>query len=290
MDSNELRDQKHIAAIKESMKNGVISPAEVDERLTAVIEKETAKPDTDINADLVCASQELLWVLHAQETIHIESHRQKQFAALKRHMNNGTTAFPMRRQFVRIAVVAAAILILFVVGDSVLRRQWLVSQQSDDEQQLLLQGQAIDPKLVDSGNAENDELVKELRTSDLHALSEFLGFTPPLPTYIPVGWELHSYHAAIAPNETLVTAAFLNEGIPKALVYEVTRYSDASLVRVQIEQNRNGDHVVLKKGIEVYVTENIDNTVCVWVSGMDFYILSAPISLDTMKEILESIH
>lgn len=57
------------------------------------------------------------------------------------------------KQLVLVPVALAAILVLAVVGDGILNREWLSGSSTDDEQQYTIQGQSIDPGLVEESIA-----------------------------------------------------------------------------------------------------------------------------------------
>lgn len=73
----------------------------------------------------------------------------------------------------RAVAVAAAILVLVVVGDGILNREWLFGHSSDDEQQYAIQGQVIDPGLVEDGNASGEDAAGVLTTTDWDAAVGF---------------------------------------------------------------------------------------------------------------------
>lgn len=289
MDSIDERSQNEIAAIKEALLTGIITPAEMDARLNAFLDYETSKSAEEIDAGMVSACTDLLWELHAQETAQLPDHKDAQRAKLKAYLAKTKPKSVKATRTIRIVVATAAVFVLAMVGEALLSRQWLQSTQSPDEQQLVLQGKVVDPGLIEQVNASQAGGAQEVNTKSLAEVEAFLGFAPPSPTVIPDGWVLQSYTTARSSNAVHFLASFEREGEVKLLTFSFDRYLNAEFARAEIEQNKRGLLTKLRNGQEVYVTTNIDNSVCMRVDGLDVYFLAGPIDTEIMLEIAESI-
>ena len=99
--------------------------------------------------------------------------------------------------------------VLVVVGDGILNREWLFGHSSDDEQQYAIQGQVIDPGLVEDGNASGEDAAGVLTTTDWDAAVAFLGMEPTVPTRLPEGWSVKQYHATRFDDELILNVSYI---------------------------------------------------------------------------------
>lgn len=291
MGSIDTRSQnKDVEAIKEALTTGALTPAEMDRRLHAILEYETSKLAEEIDVNMVSACNNLLWELHAREATQIPNHTDEQRVKLQAYLAKTKPKAKRTISVYRIAGIAVALLVLVVFGEAMLRHQWLQGKQADDEQQLILQGKVIDPGLVEQGNASGLSGVLEIVTKSMEEVVTFLGFQPPCPQWIPEEWKLRDYVCVRTSNASGFYATYCLDGESKVLSFIFDRYLDAEHVRDEIEQNERGDVTKLANGRSIYITDNMDSSVCVWVEGLDAIMLTGPVEKNILLLMAESIN
>ena len=240
---------------------GNISQTEAVQRLEAMIQSEISA-----DMELVTACEELLWQINTHGRIAFEDKHKESKAILMRRLARARHRAAAIRMGLRAVAVAAAILVLVVVGDGILNREWLFGHSSDDEQQYAIQGQVIDPGLVEDGNASGEDAAGVLTTTDWDAAVAFLGMEPTVPTRLPEGWSVKQYHATRFDDELILNVSYINEGDP-----------DATLLFLW-------DHY-----FRVYMTSNMEKTRYAWIDGMTVCSLTTSCRLDEIASVVASL-
>ena len=180
-----------IIQILELIEYGRITQNEAVNRLEAVLQSEIDQKDRAADMELVGACEELLWQIGTQGRLEFEDRRKENQAALIRRLERKRRRTAAVHVGMRAAAVAAAILMLVVVGDGILNREWLFGSSTDDGQQYTIQGQSIDPGLVEgSAAAGDDNIADSLTTTDWGAVVAFFGMESVLPGHLPEGFRV----------------------------------------------------------------------------------------------------
>jgi hypothetical protein len=72
------------------------------------------------------------------------------------------------------------------------------------------------------------------------------------------------------------------------LQFELLKYSDAAFAQQAFEQNDTGETLELSNGKEIYITENYDSNVAIWIDSLECYKISGPISKEDLLGMVNS--
>lgn len=122
----------------------------------------------------------------------------------------------------------------------------------------------------------------------MNAVVSTLGYVPDIPTWLPIGWEPADYYATASDHGSSFRIKYQNNAKDKYIKYSINRYSDINNAQVIFEQSKNGDACLISSN-EVYITDNLDSKIAVWISNAACYSLSGPITTDELISIIESI-
>ena len=258
-----------IIRILELIEYGSIPQNEAVHRLEALLQSEIERKDKAADMELVEACEELLWQIGTQGRLKFEDKRKENQAALMRRLERKRRRAVALRVVTRATAVVAAILVLAVLGDGILNREWLSGNSTDDGQQYAIQGQSIDPGLVEEGIATgDDDTADSLTTTDWRAVVAFLGMEPALPAHLPEGWRVGHYHAIRFDDELILNISYINEADPTAtMMFLWDHYFSVEAANLALEQNKDGELIEIG-GIRVYRSSNIEKNRFVWIDGM----------------------
>ena len=278
-----------VAEIKAAIANETLSEAEMKRRLMHAIEYELSQTDREADLALVDACQSLLLELHSQAREEPPADRRAESLAavrlrLRRHLRRQT----VRKGVVRGVSVAAAMVVLSLGVDILFRRQWLSGRSTLDEQDYVVQRNEIDPGMVQGGTA--NEVVEDqfVSSTDLEEASSILKFDPPMPTWLPDGWELLQYDAMVIDGVEYFYSAYHQMDTEKLLRYEIHIDKDAWL-RLYAEQNEDGTQLKLENGATAYLSMNLGLPTCVWTQNGVSFLLSGPLTQDEILQMINSI-
>ena len=278
-----------IIRILELIEYGSIPQNEAVHRLEALLQSEIERKDKAADMELVEACEELLWQIGTQGRLKFEDKRKENQAALMRRLERKRRRAVALRVVTRATAVVAAILVLAVLGDGILNREWLSGNSTDDGQQYAIQGQSIDPGLVEEGVATgDDDTADSLTTTDWRAVVAFLGMEPALPAHLPEGWRVGHYHAIRFDDEQILTISYINEADPTATMkFLWDHYFSVEAANLALEQNNDGELVEIG-GIRVYRSANIEKNRFVWIDGMSVCSLTTTCDVGEAEAIVSS--
>lgn len=248
---------------------GNITQNEAVHRLEAVLQSEMEQKDRAADMELVEACEELLWQIGTQGRLKFEDKRKENQAVLMRRLERRRKRVAALHIGMRTTAVVAAILVLAVVGDRILNREWLSGNSTDDGQQYAIQGQSIDPGLVEEGVATGDDNIADsLTTTDWGAVVAFLGTEPTIPCYLPEGWRVGQYHAVKFDDELILNTSYTNETDSTAvMIFLWDHYFSVEAANLALEQNKDGEMMEIG-GVRVYLSSNMEKNRFVWIDGM----------------------
>ena len=257
-----------IMQILELIEYGSIPQNEAVHRLEALLQTEIERKDRAADMELVEACEELLWQIGTQGRLKFEDKRKENQAALMRRLERKRRRTAALRMGTCAAAAFAVILVLAVLGDGILKREWLSGNSTEDEQQYAIQGQSIDPGLVEEGVAAGDDNIADrLITTDWEAVVAFLGTEPLRPDHLPEGWRVGHYHAIRFDDEQILTISYINEADPTATMkFLWDHYFSVEAANLALEQNKDGELMEIG-GIRVYRSSNIEKNRFVWIEG-----------------------
>lgn len=214
-------------------------------RLEAALQSEIDRKDKAADMELVESCEELLWQIGTQGKLVFEDRSKENQAALMQRLERKRRRTAAQRLGMRATAAITAILMLIVVGDGILNREWLSGHSADDGQQYAIQGQSIDPGLVEAGVAASDDSIADsLTTTDWGAVIAFLGMEPMRPDYLPDGWRVGQYHAARFDDKLILNIIYINEADPTAtMIFLWDHYFSVEAANLALEQNGDGELV-----------------------------------------------
>ena len=277
-----------IIQILELIEYGSIPQNEAVHRLEALLQTEIERKDKAADMELVEACEELLWQIGTQGRLKFEDKRKENQAALMRRLERKRCRTAALRMGTRAAAAFAVILVLAVLGDGILKWEWLSGNSMEDEQQYAIQGQSIDPGLVEEGVAAGDDNIAGLITTDWESVVAFLGTEPLRPDHLPEGWRVGHYHAIRFDDEQILTISYINEADPTATMkFLWDHYFSVEAANLALEQNNDGELVEIG-GIRVYRSANIEKNRFVWIDGMSVCSLTTTCDVGEAEAIVSS--
>lgn len=283
-------DSSHmIAEIMTAIEKGTLTHSEIERRLEAAIAAEINKKDSSADVEKVRACQSLLWELgtHGKEAFVDDTERSLSAFKAKRA---AVKAKRKKHRFALRALAVAAVILIVMFGiDALVYQERLQGAQSPDEQRYTIEGNTVNIGMIAQSNADPSGEDAQVETTDFAVAVAALGYKPPMPQWIPDGWEPLPYYVSKAASNTQFIATYTNSGQEYDLVYQIVYYADAERASIAFEQNTSGKEFVLRDGRTIYVTENYNDTACVWYEGLVCYNLSGPETSDTLLNIIENI-
>lgn len=279
-----------IIQILELIEYGNISQSEAVRRLEAALQSEIDRKDKAADMELVESCEELLWQIGTQGKLVFEDRRKENQAALMQRLERKRRRTAAQRLGMRATAAITAILMLIVVGDGILNREWLSGHSTDDGQQYAIQGQSIDPGLVEAGVAAGDDSIADsLTTTDWGAVIAFLGMEPMCPDYLPEGWRVDQYHAARFDDELILNIIYINEADPTAtMIFLWDHYFSVEAANLALEQNGDGELVEIG-GILVYRSSNMEKNRFVWIDGTTVSSLTTTCDVKEAEAVVSSL-
>lgn len=259
-------------------------------RLEAALQSEIDRKDKAADMELVESCEELLWQIGTQGKLVFEDRSKENQAALMQRLERKRRRTAAQRLGMRATAAITAILMLIVVGDGILNREWLSGHSTDDGQQYAIQGQSIDPGLVEAGVAASDDSIADsLTTTDWGAVIAFLGMEPMRPDYLPDGWRVGQYHAARFDDELILNIIYINEADPTAtMIFLWDHYFSVEAANLALEQNGDGELVEIG-GILVYRSSNMEKNRFVWIDGTTVCSLTTTCDVKEAEAVVSSL-
>lgn len=279
-----------IIQILELIEYGNISQSEAVRRLEAALQSEIDRKDKAADMELVESCEELLWQIGTQGKLVFEDRSKENQAALMQRLERKRRRTAAQRLVMRATAAITAILMLIVVGDGILNREWLSGHSTDDGQQYAIQGQSIDPGLVEAGVAASDDSIADsLTTTDWGAVIAFLGMEPMRPDYLPEGWRVGQYHAARFDDELILNIIYTNEADPTAtMIFLWDHYFSVEAANLALEQNGDGELVEIGS-ILVYRSSNMEKNRFVWIDGTTVSSLTTTCDVKEAEAVVSSL-
>jgi hypothetical protein len=275
----------HVTKILSAVENGNLSRDEIVRRLDKIVERELAKTDHSADIQLVSACEDLLWELNTSGKLAFASHMEENRSAVITRLIQKRKQKAAWRFTTRTIAVSVAVFVLISVLDGILNQGWFVQYVTDDEQQYVIQGQAIDPGLIDAGQAIGDGAAKELVTSDWMELVSFLGYEPKIPSVLPTGWKVVNYFANVLPDVSAMRVTYSSDELQ--FLFSLTRYSHQEDAYITFEQNVEGERMLVG-GIDVNHAKNELRDRYIWFIENELFALAGIIADTDAKIIIES--
>lgn len=273
-----------------------LSKEEMLSRLDAIVAAEYELPKSCRNKEFIEACLDLQWFLMKGE--HYRSRKEeaseKLAYVLDKHTHSGEREHHRAQRILcrRIAVIASCVILLMVLpfaGQTFLSREWIEGESVRNGEIYRLNGEEVDPHLVEKAIADvdNEELI--LSTTDAAMIAKIPGVQDIQMHYVPEGWERSEYLYMNVDGMIKYREIFIsNDEAKKEIIYMCMKYPDAESIDSQLQQNEMG-YVGNVKEREVYFSRNYDLLFAVWNEGLTNSTLYGPIDHTEMVKMINSI-
>lgn len=274
-----------LTQILNAIKEGGYGKDELVRRLHALVDRELLQNDRPADMELVNACQDILYRLHHGGNTY-SSNRTEAFAKAKAKRHNPWYAINRFPSFVRVAAVLIIMCTSVLLYDVLISGERLEGNSTPDEQQYIVSGNVVDG-VTQTGNAATERKPGVTSTTDLAEAAKAFGYLPTLPTWLPDGWNVHDYLVLISNHTSTFQVQYRHEMHSMILRLSIVEYENIESAQTVLEQNEHGYSVDLA-GTKVYITENIDSIVAMWLSDNVCHTFAGPISVDELLRITES--
>lgn len=283
MDGNKSLIQ---AKIRDAIDKGVLTKDSIEGGLQALIDEEIDQNERPANQNLINACLDLLDNLHTEpEYAHYDSR------ALSRMAARATAHFRRHRlaQNARRVAAVTVIILMGSFGASLIGGQpGLTTRPTRDEQQYQIQGYITKTGTVAIGQSDEKEMNFTTDTASFEEAIKELDFSPQLPTWMPDGWAADHFMVSISPLSEKLHITFYSVAEDAYIQYDILKYYNAENAITNYEQSQNGISY-LWDGKSVYVTNNLDSRLAIWLDGEIQYSVSGPVDQKSLRKIIESI-
>ena len=276
-----------LTQILNAIEEGGFGKDELVQRLNALVDRELSQTDRPADMELIQACQDILYRLHHQGTVYM-SNRAASLATARKKLRKQRFSIPSISPAAR---VAAVLLILFGGGllfDLFISGDYLFGMPTPDEQQYIIAGTEVDGIVAQEVEAEQNAGMKILSTSSWEAAIDAYGSAPPVPEWLPEGWDPLDYYVVVSKRAARLNIQYKKSDEREYIKYSITRYIDAESAQKEFEQNSTGLKLQIN-GNSVYLTVNTGSCVAVWLVNNTCYSVTGPISENDISQIIESI-
>lgn len=276
-------DCDSLTALKKALSDGEITPAQVEQHLSAVIEAEYMKGQPRL--DFINACEDLLREVRTEGAMPFVSRVEADEGFIQAHMK--VVHSGSRTAWVKGCAVVAATVLLTVFGVNQGRIVWMTGESINDGGQYLLTGHEINLEFIQNAIADHRQEAR-FSTESLEAMIGFLGFVPRLPDISGLDVQRVHYSASFVESFIKLTVNYeLGSGKRKA-VFSSTWFTEAENARFTLEQNAQGnvEHIA---GKEVYAYTNVDMPGYTWSEGLVVHMLMGDMSREDSRRMVEGL-
>lgn len=280
--------QQLLDEIEQRYESGKLSAKEASDRMLAEIEKEVQKEDVESDDAWIDACYALMTVVSTEQNDDWPDQQQENWLAIRKKITKDQRVKCIWRTK-RIFCVAACLVLL--IGGVSFSWAYLSHSQSSDEQEYYITGDKRQFSFNDEARASDGNLESvDCSTQDFSELCEFLGFTPPMPTWIPDGgWVLSEYYGTFIGSSYSYGVVYENPSKKNVLSYNYSYEEHPEYVSASFFQDGAGHYIKAQDGKDVYITTNCGETVAIWHSVSTTEDLGGPISENDIIRMVESI-
>lgn len=263
-----------------------LSNKEIEEGVLALIDIELSQNERPINQQLIDECYDLLHKLRycASESVQISNPTMPIRLSTQRRRRK----YKILKYGLRIAAILILVFLGGILGEMLIPNDYLIANPSKDEQQLQIEGRSIEGTFIQEGLADPSNATNIINTSAFDDMVDVMGFVPEVPTWLPQGWNAQTYYATKSRFASKMSVRYTHDEHNYVIKYTVTSYGDVLQAENEFEQSKNGK-VYIWNDRDVYVTNNIDNLVAVWLDETICYSLVGPFSLEEARLIVDSL-
>lgn len=278
-----------LAEIEAQYRQRRMERREASDAIMFLLEQELLKPEEEIDQQRLEACAALLREVDKRQIRRMARRvkAQKTGGAEKPHSKSYPKSRPLGKPALALALGIALLLGFGVSGRHFARFRGV---QEEDGQTYRIEGEGI--TLGDPANAKEEAENGGMQfcdTKDFEEACAFLGFEPPMPAWLPDGWELYQYALTKFPGRQDFLAYYQKEGNQYFIVYSYEDVRDIEHFAAEIPQDGEGESIVLPNGQAAYYTTNIGRSMILWIKGNIVSMVSGPVSYDELLQIILSI-
>ena len=252
------------AELLESLKTQGLSQQEMLNRLDAIIDAESARPEGKRDRELIQACIDLQWFLTTGEhyTSEKEVARLKLDSALhKREKQTANGHGHSAKVLAAVFCLVAVVIVLPIAGQTLLSRKWIEGQTVDGGEVYQLNGQAVELDMLKKAIADRIDEDIEIKTSDFSALSGLIEVRGIHPEHLTSGWVCEEYRYIRIDSIIYYAESYLKG--QERIEYRCTIFPEADLVVGGMEQNEAGQEEKIGS-TKVYIASNIEKKMANW--------------------------
>lgn len=282
---SDLQDAQ-LREMEEQYRSGQMGRREASDAVMFLMEQEMMKPGEQIDWQRLEACAALL-----REVDRRQLRRMARRVEARRTASGGENATPPRRFWAKPALALALGMVLllgFGIGGRHFAR--FRGTQEEDGQTYHIEGEGVTIGEPATAKEEaEDGGMQYCDTKDFGEACAFLGMEPPMPTWLPDGWELYQYALTKFSGRQDFLAYYQKEGNEYFIVYSYEDVKDIEHFAMNIPQDGEGESIVLPNGQAAYYTTNIGRSMILWIQGNIVSSISGPIPYDELLRMVLSI-
>lgn len=282
------KQSRELTQILNAIEEGGFGKDELVQRLNALVDHELSQTERSADMELVQACQDILYRLHHQGETYV-SNCAASLARTRKKLRKPQFSLSSITPAARFAAV---LLILFGGGllfDLFISGDYLFGTPTPDEQQYIIAGTEVDSIVTQEVEAEQNMEIKILSTSSWVAAIDAYCSAPPIPEWLPEGWDPLDYYVVISKRADRFEVQYSKLGAEEYVKYSIENYHNVESAQMAFEQNQTGSKHTIN-GQSVYISINTGSCVAVWLTDSTCYSVTGPVSESDMCQIVESIN
>lgn len=217
------KQSRELTQILNAIEEGGFGKDELVQRLNALVDRELSQTDRPADMELTQACQDILYRLHHKGAVYM-SNRTASLAKTRKKLRKPRFSIPSISPAAR---VVAVLLILFGGGllfDLFISGDYLFGMPTPDEQQYIITGTEVDGIVAQEVEAEQNAGMKILSTSSWEAAIDAYGSAPPIPEWLPEGWDPLDYYVVVSKRAARLNIQYKKSDEREYIKYSITRY------------------------------------------------------------------
>lgn len=276
-------DCDSLCTLKNALSAGEITPAEVEQRLSAAIEAEYMKDQPRL--DFINACEDLLREIRTEGAMPFDSRvkEDEAFIQSRAKVRRSSYSWPV---WVKACAAAMVFVLLAAFGQKFGKFAWMTGQTIDDGEQYLLKGHEISLEFIQNAIADHQEEAR-FSSESLEEIIGFLGFVPQLPDMSNLDVQQTTYSVTILPVYIKLTVTYdLRQD--RDVLFTSTWFTDAEYAYLTLEQSGEGK-VERIAGKDVYRYVNTDMPGFAWSEELAVHMLVGDITLDEGRQMVTDL-
>ncbi len=274
-------DCDSLSGLKNALSAGEITPAEVEQRLSAAIEAEYMKDQPRIA--FINACEDLLREIRTEGALPFASRVEEDEAfILSRAKVIRRVSWPV---WAKACAMAAALALLTVFSAQHGRFVWMTGETINDGGQYLLKGHEINLEFIQAAIADHQAETR-LSSESLEEIIRFLGFVPQLPDVSGLDVQRTYYSVTFIEGCIKLTVNYELGPEKQKLLFTSSWFTDAEYAWFTLEQNAQGE-IERIAGKDVYRYENVGMPGYAWSEGLAVHMLMGEVSREESRQMVE---